>query len=371
MAGSPWAQSARVGFGIVGAGMIGRFHCQAVQAIEDAQLIGVCDVVQERAAGLAREFDAPHHFTDVRDLCAAEGVDIIVIGVPSGLHCQAALAAIEAGKHVIVEKPIDISLERADAMIAAAREAGVLLSVVSQKRFEPATQHLKAAVDAGKFGRIAFADVYVKWWRTPEYYSQGGWKGTKAMDGGGALINQSVHQIDLLRWIMGPVRRVYGKVDARVHPIEAEDTAAAVVEFECGAMGVIREHGELPGPSRHPRHHGRAGFGASRGRNPHRVEDSGRRGVRSGGPRAFRGSVRQRGRGPGLYQRPRTRAPVPGRHRGPPHRAPGAHRWRGGSEGPRADTGDIRVIRQGHAGNPRVPIAALHATQAALRPERG
>ncbi|MDI9603457.1 MAG: Gfo/Idh/MocA family oxidoreductase [Acidobacteriota bacterium] len=240
MAGSPWAQSARVGFGIVGAGMIGRFHCQAVQAIEDAQLIGVCDVVQERAAGLAREFDAPHHFTDVRDLCAAEGVDIIVIGVPSGLHCQAALAAIEAGKHVIVEKPIDISLERADAMIAAAREAGVLLSVVSQKRFEPATQHLKAAVDAGKFGRIAFADVYVKWWRTPEYYSQGGWKGTKAMDGGGALINQSVHQIDLLRWIMGPVRRVYGKVDARVHPIEAEDTAAAVVEFECGAMGVIQ-----------------------------------------------------------------------------------------------------------------------------------
>jgi predicted dehydrogenase len=221
--------------------MIGRFHCQAVKAIDDAALVGVCDVVDDRAHALAREFEATEgHFTSVGEMARADGLDVVVVGVPSGLHHVAALAAIDAGKHVVVEKPIDITLERADRMIEAARDAGVLLSVISQKRFEPATRHLKEAVDSGKFGRIAFADVYVKWWRTPEYYSQGGWKGTKDMDGGGALINQSVHQIDLLRWIMGPVRTLFGRADARVHDIEAEDTAAAVLEFESGAMGVIQ-----------------------------------------------------------------------------------------------------------------------------------
>lgn len=240
MVGARSAQGAKVGFAIAGAGMIGRFHCEAVRAIEDAELVGVCDVVEDRARALAEEFGARGHFTDVHDLARVEGVDVVVVGVPSGLHHATALAAIEAGRHVIVEKPIDITLERADAMITAAREAGVLLSVVSQKRYEPASQHLKAAVDSGRFGRIAFADVSVKWWRTPEYYARGGWKGTKAMDGGGALINQSVHQIDLLQWIMGPARSVYGRIDTRVHQIEAEDTAAAVVEFECGALGVIQ-----------------------------------------------------------------------------------------------------------------------------------
>lgn len=229
----------RIGFGVVGAGMIGRFHCQAIAAIEDAELVAVCDVVAEKAQALSEEFTSRAWCTDEQELIARDDVQVVVVGVPSGLHHAVALAAIDAGKHVIVEKPIDITLERADTMIAAAQERGVVLSVVSQKRFEPATQHLKAAVDAGRFGRIVFADVYVKWWRTPEYYSCGGWKGTKALDGGGALINQSVHQIDLLRWIMGPVRRVYGRVDTRVHQIEGEDTAAAVVEFGCGAMGVI------------------------------------------------------------------------------------------------------------------------------------
>jgi len=220
--------------------MIGRFHAQAVRGVPDAELVGVCDVVCSRAEALAREFGGPPTYTDLAAMLASPGVDVVVIGTPSGLHHVAALAAIEAGKHVIVEKPIDIHLDRADAMIRAADERGVVLSVVAQKRFEQAAVFLKEAVDAGMFGRVAFADVSVKWWRSPEYYATDGWKGTWALDGGGALINQSVHQVDLLRWIMGPVRCLYGRAATRVHKIEAEDTAAAVLEFESGALGVIQ-----------------------------------------------------------------------------------------------------------------------------------
>ena len=220
--------------------MIGRFHAQAIRGLTDAELVAVCDVVRSRAEALAAAFGVPGIFTDLAALLASPDVDVVVIGTPSGLHHVAALAAIEAGKHVIVEKPIDIRLDRADAMIRAADERGVVLSVVAQKRFEQAAVFLKQAVDGGAFGRIAFADASVKWWRSPGYYATGGWKGTWALDGGGALINQSVHQIDLLRWIMGPVRSLYGRAATRVHRIEAEDSAAAVLEFESGALGIVQ-----------------------------------------------------------------------------------------------------------------------------------
>jgi len=141
---------------------------------------------------------------------------------------------------VIVEKPIEVTLERADAILAAADESGVTVSVVSQKRFEPSTRFLKQAIEDDVFGRIAFGDARVKWWRSPEYYSKGGWKGTKALDGGGALINQAIHTLDVARWMMGPVRSVRGRAVTRVHDIEVEDTAAAVIEYASGALGIIQ-----------------------------------------------------------------------------------------------------------------------------------
>lgn len=229
-----------MGFGIVGAGMVGRYHGLAVRAIEDARLVGYADVDRARARALADELGAPGSFGSVEELAARDDVDIVVVGTPSGLHMDACVTAARAGKHVIVEKPIEVTLERADAILAAAEEAGVTVSVVSQKRFEPSTRFLKQALDDGVFGRVAFGDARVKWWRSPEYYAAGGWKGTKALDGGGALINQAIHTLDVARWMMGPVRTVRGLAVTRVHDIEVEDTAAAVVEYASGALGVIQ-----------------------------------------------------------------------------------------------------------------------------------
>lgn len=231
---------APLGFGIVGAGMVGRYHGLAVRAVEMARLVGYCDIALAKARALADELGAPVACATVEELAARDDVDVIVVGTPSGLHREACLTAAAAGKHLIVEKPIEVTLERADEIIAAADAAGILLSAVSQKRFEPAARFLYGAVAEDRFGRIAFGDARVKWWRSPEYYATGGWKGTKALDGGGALINQAIHTVDLARWILGPVRTVYGRAATRVHDIEVEDTTAAVVEYCSGALGVIQ-----------------------------------------------------------------------------------------------------------------------------------
>lgn len=231
---------APVGFGIVGAGMVGRYHGLAVRAIEGARLVGYCDVALDRARALASELEAPVADASVEEFVLRPEIDVVVVGTPSGLHREACLAAAAAGKHIVVEKPIEVTLARADEVIEAADRAGVILSVISQKRFEPASRFLHQAVAEGRFGRIAFGDARVKWWRAPEYYASGGWRGTKALDGGGALINQAIHTIDLTRWILGPVRTVYGRAVTRLHEIEVEDTVAAVVEYASGAIGVIQ-----------------------------------------------------------------------------------------------------------------------------------
>lgn len=228
-----------LGFGIVGAGAIARFHALALQSTPEARVACFCDVMLERAQALAAEFGGAA-CASVEELVSRDDVDVVLVGTPSGLHRDPAVCAARAGKHVVVEKPIEVSLERADDIIRAAGDAGVLLSVVSQKRFEGASRALKEAVAAGVFGPLAFCDAYVKWWRSPDYYARSGWRGTRALDGGGALINQSIHTIDLALWIAGPVSSVRGLAVTRAHNIEVEDTAAAVVEYESGAIGVIQ-----------------------------------------------------------------------------------------------------------------------------------
>ena len=227
------------GLGIIGAGVIGEFHAKAVSALDNCQLAAVLDT----NAAAAEAFGATHGcqaFTDIKQFLNHPDLDVVTICTPSGSHLDPALAAIEAGKHLIIEKPLEITLERCDAIIEAAAKKGVRLSGIFQSRFHEAPQLLKQAVDGGRFGRLTLGDAYVKWYRSQEYYDKGGWRGTWALDGGGALINQSIHAIDLLRWLMGPVDQVMAFTDTLGHErIEVEDTAVAALRFANGALGVI------------------------------------------------------------------------------------------------------------------------------------
>lgn len=225
------------GFGIVGGGLIGKVHAEAIHAIPNARVVAVYGRHAERIAPLAAQYQA-QAYTDYAAFLAHPGLDIVNVCSPSGLHLEHGQAAAQAGKHVLVEKPIETNLTRADALIAACEQAGVKLGVIFQSRFLPAVQKIKAALDAGKLGKLMLGDAYVKWYRAPEYY-QDSWHGTLALDGGGALINQAIHTVDLLRWMMGPVVAASAMKKALRYPIEGEDTLVGNVEFQNGALGVI------------------------------------------------------------------------------------------------------------------------------------
>jgi predicted dehydrogenase len=177
--------------------------------------------------------------TDFREAVVHPEVEAVIICTPSGLHAEPALAAFEAGKHVLVEKPMEITLEKADQMIAAAERADRRLGVIFQNRFNPAVQYLKAAVDVGKLGRLTLGEASLKWYRSPDYFRSAGWRGTWTLDGGGALMNQGIHFVDLLLWLMGPVQSVTAYADTLLHSVEVEDTLVASLRFQSGALGVI------------------------------------------------------------------------------------------------------------------------------------
>ncbi len=225
-------------FGIIGCGVISNFHAAAIKDIPGAELVAVMDRNKLRAARLA---DANHcaWYDDLRQFCRHE-MDIVTVCTPSGLHKEPAIAAIRAGKHVIVEKPLDINLQRCDAIIEAAEKAGVKLATIFPSRWSECNRMMKEAVENRWFGRLTMGDTYVKWWRTQEYYDSGAWRGTWKMDGGGALMNQSIHNIDLIQWFMGGVESVMAMSGLLAHRrIEVEDTAVAVLKFKNGALGVI------------------------------------------------------------------------------------------------------------------------------------
>ncbi|HEX5505133.1 MAG TPA: Gfo/Idh/MocA family oxidoreductase [Thermomicrobiales bacterium] len=226
------------GFAIVGGGVIGPTHARSIAALPNAALRAVVDVVPERAERLAREFGA-QPYTDLDAALARPDVDVVCACVPSGLHAEVGARAAAAGKHVVVEKPIDVTLEAADRLIAACRAHRVKLAVISQRRFDPGVRRLRAALDAGRFGRLVLGDAIIKWYRTQQYYDSGDWRGTWALDGGGALMNQGIHYIDLLQWLMGPVERVVARRATAAHDIAVEDVAVALVTFANGALGVI------------------------------------------------------------------------------------------------------------------------------------
>ncbi len=223
--------------GIVGGGSISRSHLEAALRIERLEVTGV----QSRNPTKARELAArcgARPFTDLEELLTAS-VDLVAIGSPSGLHAEQGVAAARRGIHVLTEKPIDVTVERADTLIRACDEAGVKLGVFFQDRVSPDIRRLKAMLDEGRLGRPLLITAHVRWYRNPEYYGDSNWRGTWALDGGGAVMNQGVHTVDLLLWLLGPVRRVYAKTGTLLHRIETEDAAVAVLEFENGALGTF------------------------------------------------------------------------------------------------------------------------------------
>ena len=227
-------------FGIIGAGMIAEFHAQAIRAMDNAELVAVVARRSEQSAAFAATHDCKG-YTDLNSFLAHDGLEVVTICSPSGAHLEPALAAAAAGKHIICEKPLEVTTERVDQMIAACEAADVMLAGVFPRRFNQSTRLLKDAVDAGRFGTIVMADAAIKWWRDQAYYDSGAWRGTWDLDGGGALMNQSIHTIDLLLHVMGDVRHVRAQTRLAAHAgIEVEDVGVAMLEFENGALGTIQ-----------------------------------------------------------------------------------------------------------------------------------
>ena len=226
------------GIALVGAGSIAHVHAAAVRRIANARLVAVCDT-SERACRMFSDAEGGIEWTDDLDrLLERDDIDIVNICTPSGTHAELAVKIAKAGKHLIVEKPLDITLERVDMIVAAAKENSIKLTGIFPYRFRRGVQVAKEAIQQGRLGRLVLADAYVKWHRPQRYYR--GWHGTWALDGGGALMNQSIHNIDLLQWLAGPVESVFGHIATLGHDMEAEDTASAVLVFENGALGVIQ-----------------------------------------------------------------------------------------------------------------------------------
>jgi predicted dehydrogenase len=225
-----------VRFGIIGCGAIHSTHCDAITKVEGAVLGAVCDVVAERAKAAGETYGVPA-FADLDDFWPH--VDAVCVCVPSGNHAEVGIEAAKHGKHVLTEKPIDVRLGPALALIGACESAGVKNGCISQHRFAPDILRMKELVSAGELGRILHADMFNKWFRTQNYYDSGAWRGTWELDGGGCLMNQGVHYVDMLQWIMGGIRAVQAQTRTLAHQIEVEDTAIALVEFANGALGVI------------------------------------------------------------------------------------------------------------------------------------
>jgi UDP-N-acetyl-2-amino-2-deoxyglucuronate dehydrogenase len=232
-----------LGFAIVGCGMIARFHAKALAEIPGTRIAALVSRSGASATALLHEMNLPPCpvFGTIEEALTAPGVDCVIITTPSGAHAEPAIAAAKAGKHVVVEKPLEITGERCQRIIDACDEFHVKLCTIFPSRFGDANIAVKKAIDAGKFGRLTLGETSCKWWRSQAYYDDGGWKGTQALDGGGALMNQAIHNVDLLLWMMGDVATVSGFTATLAHErIEVEDTATAILRFKNGALGVIQ-----------------------------------------------------------------------------------------------------------------------------------
>jgi predicted dehydrogenase len=229
------------GFGIIGCGMIAEFHTKAINEIEGSRVVAAFSRSEANGAKIAALAGGDCRvYNDLDAMLAHPDLDVVCVCTPSGAHRDPAVQAARAGKHVVVEKPLEITLLRCDDIIGACDTSGVRLCTIFPSRFTPANIALKTAIDIGRFGRLTLGDTYVKWWRTQQYYDSGGWRGTWELDGGGALMNQAIHNVDLLQWLMGDVDAIQAMTALLAHErIEVEDTAVAALRFKNGALGAI------------------------------------------------------------------------------------------------------------------------------------
>ena len=249
-----------IGFGIIGCGMIANFHSKAISDLRGTRLVACYDMIPPAAQRLANETGC-EAYSDLKKILDNPNVDIVTICSPSGAHMEPAIAAAKAGKHVIVEKPLEITLKRCDRILEACDKAGVQVATIFPSRFHESSQLVKKAIDAGRFGRLTMGDAYVKWYRTQAYYDSGAWRGTWKLDGGGALMNQAIHSVDLLSWLMGPVEEISANFATLAHTrIEVEDVATATLRFANGALGVLEATtAAYPGALKKIEIHGSAG----------------------------------------------------------------------------------------------------------------
>lgn len=224
-------------FGIIGSGLIADFHAQAIGSIKNARLAGICGTNILKTRALAEKYNC-EAFPNEEEMLQSAGIDIVTIATPSGAHMEPTIQAALHGKHVLCEKPLEISLERIDKMIEAHDQAGTKLGGIFNYRYNDSFNYLRSAVGNGRFGTITYASVHVPWWRSDDYYRDS-WHGTRKLDGGGALMNQAIHMIDILQHLMGPVDSLQAYTATLGHSIEVEDTAAAVLRFKNHALGMI------------------------------------------------------------------------------------------------------------------------------------
>ncbi len=233
------AANETVGVGVVGLGLVGPVHAQCVKELPGAELRVICDIAEDRARDAGAEFGCDWT-TDYREMLTRPDVQLVCLTTPPFTHLDLVGAAARAGKHILVEKPIEITVARARRLTELCRDAGVKLGVIFQSRWKRSYALLKKAVAEGRLGRLLLGDAYVKWFRPQSYYDSCDWRGTWDGEGGGALINQSIHTIDSLQWIMGPVESLFAYFTTTpVHRIEVDDLGVATLRFRNGALGVI------------------------------------------------------------------------------------------------------------------------------------
>ena len=228
-----------VKFGIIGCGVVSPTHAAALNNIDGAAVVAAADTNEGRLAEFADEFNIPRRYDDYRRLLDDPSVDAVCVCSPHFLHAPMAVEAAEAGKHALVEKPMATTLEDADRLIRTCEQKGVLLGAVLQHRFDPAALYVKRLIDDGELGTVSLASVSVRWFRDESYYDPNSWRGSQERAGGGVLINQAIHALDVLCWTMGGAVSVTGYCDARAYDIEVEDTAAAAIRFAGGALGIV------------------------------------------------------------------------------------------------------------------------------------
>ncbi|MEA5024035.1 Myo-inositol 2-dehydrogenase [bioreactor metagenome] len=224
-------------FAIIGCGRIAPKHAESIVALEEAELVAVCDIVPERAQAFADKYGAKP-YTSYEEMLAKEEIDVVTIATESDLHAPIGITCAKAGKHVMVEKPMAMTLASADELIRTCHEEGVKLSVIHQNRYNKSIKLMRQALEEGRFGKLTHGQATVRWNRNDAYYAQAPWRGTKLQDGG-VLMNQSIHNIDLLQWTLGPVESVFGYTRTALRKIEMEDVGVAVIKFKNGALGVI------------------------------------------------------------------------------------------------------------------------------------